>query len=287
SNADVTAYRAKRAGRARVEVFDDELRRQLSHSRRIARSVGRLLDLQHVPVLLTPIAELNTNQVVGFDCRVDWSEAGLEHDVELIERVVDETGMSRALDLSLLRTAMTHLAAWQRQPPGPIVPGLSVALTRAGAVSPVLPELVRECLGRSGVLPALCWIGIPESAVAEDLGAASRVVDALHELGVGVALRDFGSGVSSLEHLRRLPTPTMTIAGPLVEAAREGGDCADSALLAAIVQYARAIGRIVVVLGVTDLAHAAHLRDLGCSFGSGPAFGPEVRPDGVADSFPA
>jgi EAL domain-containing protein (putative c-di-GMP-specific phosphodiesterase class I) len=164
------------------------------------------------------------------------------------------------------------------------MPGLGVRLTAAGGQSPLLPELVRVMIARTRAEPSRCWIGIPEAAVAQDLEATSQIATALDELGVGVALRDFGSAVSSLEQLRRLPASTVTIAGPLVEAVtgenveeREAG----AALLAAIVQYAKALGRFVVAFGVQDLAHAGRLRELGFDFGSGPAFGPSIAPDQV------
>jgi diguanylate cyclase (GGDEF)-like protein len=285
SNADVAAYRAKRHGRGRVEVFDDDLRKNLAQGRRIGRAVGRLLDEPMLPLVCAPIVSLAEGALVGFDASIDWMSAGLPGDDGLIARVVEEAGMSRALDLALVRTALGQVALWQREPPGPIVPGLAVTLTRAGAVSPLLPELVRDMLARSRVPASLCWLGIPELAVAHDLEAASRVVVALDELGVGVALRDFGSAISSLDQLRRLPTRSMTVAGPLVAAAHCGADDASTALLAAIVQYARALGRIVVALGVEDHAHAERLRVLGCTFGSGPAFGPTVRPNEVGSYF--
>jgi EAL domain-containing protein (putative c-di-GMP-specific phosphodiesterase class I) len=136
------------------------------------------------------------------------------------------------------------------------------------------------------VVPSLCWIGVPESAVAHDLEAASHVAAALDGLGVGVALRDFGSAVSSLEQLRQLPAPTMTVAGPLV-AALHGTQLTDeevqATLLAAIVKYARALGRIVVATDLQDVDHALRLRDLGCEFGAGPVFGPALRPDQIEE----
>jgi diguanylate cyclase (GGDEF)-like protein len=281
SNADIAAYRAKRMGRGRVEMFDDELRRQLAKARRIARSVGRLLDQPRLPILCAPLVHLGDAGVVGFDCTVDWEGAGIREHADVIARVLEEAGMSRALDVALVRTMLAQVADWERRPPAAIVPGLSGTLTRSGALSPVLPELVRDMLVRAQVNPALCWLGVPESAVAHDLETASRVVVALDELGVGVALRDFGSAVSSLEQLRRLPAPTMTIAGPLVAAVgdADGVDDASTALLAAIVKYARALGRIVMAFDVQDAAHARRLRELGCDFGTGPAFGPPIHPE--------
>ncbi len=284
SNADIAAYRAKRMGRGRIEMFDDELRRQLAKARRVARSVGRLLDQPRLPITCAPLVHLGDGSVVGFDCTVDWESAGVRERPDTIARSVDDAGMSRALDVALVRTALAQIADWERRPPAAIVPGLSLTLTRAGALSPVLPELVRDLLVRSGVTPSLCWLGVPEAAVADDIETASRVAMALDELGVGVALRDFGSAVSSLEQLRRLPAPTMTIAGPLVAAVRDAGDDDDvsTALLAAIVKYARALGRIVVAFDVQDDAHAGRLRELGCDFGTGAAFGAPMRPDEVA-----
>jgi len=285
SNADIAAYRAKRMGRGRIEMFDDELRRQLAKARRIGRSVGRLLDQPRLPMVLSPLVHLGDGNIVGFDCTVDWETAGVHEDPETITRVVDDAGMSRALDVAVVRTALALIGEWERRPPARFVPGLSITLTRTGALSPVLPELIRDMLVRSEVSPALCWLGVPEAAVAHDLDAATRVVVALDELGVGVALRDFGSAVSSLEQLRRLPAPTMTIAGPLVAAVRDAGEGDDenTALLAAIVKYARALGRVVVAVGLHDEAHARRLRDLGCDFGTGPAFGPAMQPGEVVE----
>jgi EAL domain-containing protein (putative c-di-GMP-specific phosphodiesterase class I) len=272
------------------------LRRQLAEARRVARSVGRLLDQPRLPIVCAPLVHLADGRVVGFDCTVDWAAAGVRESPEAIAHAVDEAGMSRALDVAVVRTAFAQIADWQRRPPGVIVPGLSITLTRAGALSPLLPELVRDMLVRSDVAPELCWLGVPEAAVAHDLDVASKVVVALGDLGVGVALRDFGSAVSSLEQLRRLPAPTMTIAGPLVAAARDGAedhytsgpvvrsaDEASTALLAAIVRYARALGRVVVAFDVRDSGHARRLRDLGCDFATGPAFGPPIRPDEVEE----
>ncbi|HYL52249.1 MAG TPA: EAL domain-containing protein, partial [Acidimicrobiia bacterium] len=116
-----------------------------------------------------------------------------------------------------------------------------------------------------------------------DFDGASRVVVALDALGIGVALRDFGSAVSSLEQLRTLPAGTLTIAGPLVTALQGADDEVSAALLGAIVKYARSLGRVVVANGVENGVQAERLRELGCEFASGTAFGPSLPAAQVRD----
>jgi diguanylate cyclase (GGDEF)-like protein/PAS domain S-box-containing protein len=272
SNADVAAYRAKQRGRGRVELFDDELRRRLAQGRRVARGVARLLDAPRLPLVCTPIVQLGNGSVVGFDCAVDWAAADLD-DRAAMAHVIDEAGMSRALDVALVRTVLAQLADWERRPPAGFVPGLGIVLT--GVLAPTLTEIVHDMIARSNVPPELCWIGLPESAVGRDLALASEVVQSLAALGVGVALRDFGAEIGSLEQLRCIPSPVLALAGALTTELDLGR---------AVVAYARALGRVVTAAGVVDAEQAGHLREIGVEFGSGPAFGPPIRPDQV-ESF--
>ena len=76
-----------------IEMFDDELRRQLAEGRvGVARSVGRLLDQPRLPIMCAPLVHLGDQSVVGFDCVVDWDATGLREEPELIARAVDGTG---------------------------------------------------------------------------------------------------------------------------------------------------------------------------------------------------
>ncbi len=280
SNADVASYRAKRRGRGRADTFDDDLRKELSERRRVVRTVSRLLEDDRLPLLLSPIVRLADRRVVGFDCELDWVRAGL-HDAHAATRVFAETGMARAMDLALIQTTLELLARWEIERDADAVPGLSIALTPSTVLAPDFPNQVRELLGQYEARRDRCWLGVPEAALAQDLDGASRAVHAFCDLGVGVALRDFGAGVSSLEQLRRLPAKTVTFAGRLVDALA-GEDDVGTALVTSVLRFARALGRMTLATGVVAPSDAERLAQLGCDYGSGAAFGPARRPDDAA-----
>lgn len=263
SNAGVAAARAKRLGRGRFELFDEKLRRRLAYGRRVARAVGRLIDQPRLPMLCTPVAQLSDGAVVGFDCAVDFASSSLP-DGAAVDAVVGEAGMREALDVAIIRTVLAHLA----ETDGVF---MSVALSRGATLSPVFAELVHDMLVRSRAQPEACWIGIAETA------AAGEVADSLRSFGVRVALRDFGFAVSSLESLRHVPAHALTIAGSLVEMR----DDVTAALLHALVEYAHALGWVVVADGVADAAQAARLAAIGCNLGIGAAFGPVLAAEDV------
>ena len=283
SNADIASYRAKRLGRGRVEIFDDELRRRLARGpahraqrRPAARRAARCRSCARRSCIS------RTESVVGFDCAVDWDARRTS-----TSRRRDRARRRRGGDVARRSTSRSSARCSPSSRSGSgarrarSFPALQRrADPRRARSSPVLPEMVRDMLTRTRVDAV--------AVLARDPGSRGRArlrrrvaasSSALDELGVGVALRDFGSAVSSLEQLRRLPTPTMTRRPD-----RSSRRCtattrttATATLLAAIVQYARALGRIVVAFGVQDEAHTrAAARARAAASASVPAFGPRA-----------
>ena len=191
--------------------------------------------------------------------------------------------MARAMDLALVQTMLELLARWELERDTDSVPGLSVALTPSTVLAADVPNQVRDLLARHDARRDRLWLGVPEAALTQDADGASRAVHAFCDLGVGVALRDFGAGVSSLEQLRRLPAKTVTFAGRLVDALA-GEDDVGTALVTSVLRFARALGRMTLATGVIAPSDADRLAQLGCDYGAGPAFGPARRGDDAGAS---
>jgi EAL domain-containing protein (putative c-di-GMP-specific phosphodiesterase class I) len=94
------------------------------------------------------------------------------------------------------------------------------------------------------------------------------VLEELREMGIAIALDDFGTGYSSL---RDLPVAAVKIDRSFVD--KLGQSPGDTAIVAAIVSLARALGIDAIAEGVESEEQAAALRDLGCPLGQGYLFG--------------
>jgi diguanylate cyclase len=101
----------------------------------------------------------------------------------------------------------------------------------------------------------------------EEAGAARRLLGRLHDLGVGVAIDDFGEGFSSLSRLRELPVEQLKIDRSFMRdvPASEGA----SAVITAIIRLAEALGRTVVAEGVETEEQVLFLAEQGCPLAQG------------------
>jgi len=131
-------------------------------------------------------------------------------------------------------------------------------------------EFLVEQLVASGVrLESLC-IELRESSAAHNMRAAETLIHDLRELGVKVALDNFGSGLSSLAYLRRLPVHYIKIAGELVR--RVATDRLAESMVAGIAQAATMLGIEAIAEHVETEAIATKLRQLDVRYGQGYYF---------------
>jgi EAL domain-containing protein (putative c-di-GMP-specific phosphodiesterase class I) len=125
-----------------------------------------------------------------------------------------------------------------------------------------LPEVIERSLREHGVGPSSLQLEITESLVIRDVERATRVLKEISESGITIAMDDFGTGYSSLSVLKSLPIDILKIDQSFVRDL--GRDLGDNAIVAAIVNMARALALRVVAEGVETEEQLEILRDLGC-----------------------
>ena len=127
--------------------------------------------------------------------------------------------------------------------------------------------------------PGVLWLEVTEAAVIDDPDTSRRALERLREIGVGLAIDDFGLGRSSLESLRNLPIEMLKIHESFVSRLGNGRAdplSEDAAAVGAVVELGHALGLSVIAEGVETDHQLAHLRDLGCDGAQGFLFSQPV-----------
>jgi EAL domain-containing protein (putative c-di-GMP-specific phosphodiesterase class I) len=187
--------------------------------------------------------------------------------------VAEESGLIVDLGNLMILQACRQMAVWQRWD---IAVAVNVSLRQLRSGS--LVGTIREALAATGV-PARCLkVEITESAMMENIEGTAEQLRAIKALGVRLSIDDFGTGFSSLSHLKMLPVDEMKIDRSFVSDLTSNKH--SQKIVASIVRLAHELQLAVVAEGVEDENALLHLRGLGCDLAQGYFFD---RPRAAAD----
>ncbi|WP_206933954.1 putative bifunctional diguanylate cyclase/phosphodiesterase [Roseococcus thiosulfatophilus] len=257
--AALAVIEAKEMGGDTVSLFTPALRERDERRARLREAFTAALEADEMELHLQPQRNLEEGSLAGVEALLRWNSRRLGRWVPPAEilSAAAELGLLARLDRQVLRRAVTLLAGW----PGP-APCLAINISVATLQDQGFAGEVREALHAAGVAPERLEIEIPEDLAVRDLPAVHQTLTALREVGVALALDDFGSGHSGLPHVVRLPVQRLKLDRSIVAQLPE--DPKAMAVLRATVALARGMGIEVVGEGVETEAQAASLRAAGC-----------------------
>ncbi len=267
-NADVAMYTAKTKGKARFEIFEPRMHDAVMARLALEADLRRAIERHEFVVHYQPIVKLETGEVTGAEALVRWQHPtrGLLPPVQFIP-LAEETGLIVPLGGWVLREACRQLADWQRHRGGgkPFV--MNVNLSSRQLVRDAIVDEVAAAVDASGIRASWLVLEVTETVLMADPVVAARALGNIRDLGVRVALDDFGSGYSSLSHLRRFPIDIVKIDKSFVDGVAADG--VESAIARSIIDLGRAMRIETVAEGIEADEQAETLRTLGCEFGQG------------------
>ena len=257
--ADVAMYEAKRM-RTGHEVY---LPSRDRHSRERLALVGDLhgaLEAGELVLHYQPKADVRTGAVRGVEALVRWQhpERGLLGPGHFLP-LVEQSELTRALTSFVLDRALAEVGGMRR---GGVDLGVAVNLGPADLLDLGLPSEIQRILALHGFDPANLRLEVSEDAVVADLERTVEVLTCLREIGVPIALDDFGAGRSSLVHLRELRIDELKIDRSFVMRLSE--DERNAAITHSIVDLGHRLGLNVVAEGVQTEAAWTRLAEWGC-----------------------
>jgi len=261
--ADLALYKAKEGGKARYEVFDPEMSANAARRLETEQGLRRALERGEFVVHYQPKVVPKTGEVDSMEALLRWEhpESGLLAPDDFLA-VAEETGLIASIDDWVLGEACRQGGAWQRMRAGR--PGVKVSANVSAKqfARDDLVEMVTGTLRRSGLRAENLCLEVKEGVLMANPEASVAKLEALRDLGVSVALDDFGVAYSSLAQLRRFPLDSLQLNRSLV--AGLGKEPEDDAIVAAVIDLSHALGWKVVGQCVEGPEQAARLTELGC-----------------------
>ncbi|RJG06096.1 GGDEF domain-containing response regulator [Noviherbaspirillum cavernae] len=261
-SADLAMYHAKQERRGSVQFFHEELNARMVERSQLEQELQHALENDEFELYYQPKVDAATGRVAGVEALLRWHHPrlGLLSGGQFIPAALD-TGKVVPIGEWVISAACAQAKLWQESGAG--LPSIPIAVNIAiPQIYANLPEVIDRALREYGVPPSSLQLEITESLLIEDIERATSVLREISESGITIAIDDFGTGYSSLSVLKTLPIDVLKIDQSFVRDL--GKDLGDNAIVAAIVNMARALALRVVAEGVETQEQLNILRQLGC-----------------------
>jgi diguanylate cyclase (GGDEF)-like protein len=279
-NADIAMYQAKEEGKNNFQFYSEKLNANSLERLTLESGLRHALERNEFQLHYQAKRDISSGGITGVEALLRWQhpELGTVAPMRFIP-VAEETGLIVPIGKWVLRTACLQNVAWQNQG----LPHLSMAVNLSARQfydENLLPDLA-AILEASAMDARLLELEITESLLLRDVEKTLRVLSGFRDMGIRIAIDDFGVGYSSLSTLKQFPLDTVKIDRSFI---RDGASVAgDKDLTDAIVAMGRTLSLTVVAQGVETKEQAEYVRDHACDEFQGFYLNMPVPADQIAE----
>ncbi|MEO0972802.1 MAG: EAL domain-containing protein, partial [Pseudomonadota bacterium] len=270
--AEVSLGAALRSGGSRTLVYDLALEEHIQARCVREAALRSALAEERFVVFYQPRVDLGEGRVTGAEAllRMRAPDGTLTPPGEFIP-LAEELGLIIDLGRFVISESIRQLRTWQKMGAVDRHFVMSINVSPRQFQDPRLFQHIETTLKHEHVSPACVELEITENTLMADLNLASRLLSARREIGIRVAIDDYGTGYSSLNYLRELPADTLKIDRCFV--AELAANQTDEVIVRFTVQLAKALGLRVCAEGVETTEQLRLLRALGCDEVQGFLYG--------------
>lgn len=283
-DADTAMYQAKSLGKARYQVFDNEMhlhaRRQLQLEVDLQRATE---NADEFLVYYQPVVAAESQQITGVEALVRWPQKdGSVRTPDRFIKAAEETELIVPIDLWVIQTSAEQLMQWKIQFPNLIDFTISVNLSAKHflpAYQPKLLEVIDRILSQSPGLEHALKLEITESFIIHDPEGTIKFLHQLKQRGILLSIDDFGTGYSSLTYLHQFPVDTIKIDRWFVQQISDANK--NVGIIQTIATLAHQLGLTLTAEGVETEQQLCYMRAIGCHEIQGYLFSPPVPADAM------
>ncbi|AZC32025.1 Sensory box/GGDEF family protein [Pseudomonas chlororaphis subsp. piscium] len=248
AQSDMALYRSKDKGRNQFHFHSEEINQEVTERVTLANDLKLALERDELHLHYLPEVDLGTGKILGMAAQVRWlhpQRGWLE--AEDFMPAAEKTGIVIALGHWLLDQACRQMRAWRDQNVAPplIAIHLSLVQLKTG------PELIYDVLRTTARWDLCPWdlrFDVTEGTLAQTKWTHNDILPRLCELGVKIAIDDFGTEYSSFDYLKTYRVNHLKLAQRFLDSASSDPD--NAMTLRAILNFAREVGIGVTAEGV-------------------------------------
>jgi len=261
SRADTALYTAKRERNGAFHLFAHGGNQEVSDRRALAQDMRGALKRGEFFLQFQPIQDLSSGRIRSNEALARWRhpERGLVPPVQFIT-IAERLGLIHELGEWIMFEACREAARW----PGDV--GVAINVSPEQICDHSIVAIVDAALRSAGLSPQRLHLEVTESAILASASGTASAIERLHERGVSIVLDDFGTGFSSFDHIRRLPTRGLKIDRSFIAGLPERRN---QAIVQAVAHLARSLDLHVTAEGIETQAQFGFVAAAGCTHAQG------------------
>ena len=267
-HADTAMYYVKERGKNNFQLFTSDMHQEFYRKMMIEKQLRTALDNEEFELYYQPIMDLKTNEIVGMESLIRWTNETLgQVPPDEFISIAEETGMIIPIGHWVLNTALEQNVRWQKEHNKPLRVCINVSVRQL--LDPYFLEKVKNAIENTTLDATYIVLEITES-IAMYADAMIEKLDALKELGISLSMDDFGTGYSSLSYLNKYPLNSLKIDKSFVIGMNR--DDESKAIVKTIIAIAKELDLEVIAEGVEGQDEYQFLDEIGCDYAQGYLF---------------
>ncbi|MCB2296075.1 EAL domain-containing protein [Clostridium algoriphilum] len=260
-NADIAMYRAKEKGKNKFQLCTAIIKDSLIEEMRLTNSLYRALERNELELYYQPQVNLISGEIIGLEALIRWNNAelGLVNPGKFIY-IAEKTGLILPIGEWVTRSACSQNKKWQDE--GIINVPVAVNLSVNQFQSTKVIDNIIKILKETGLKPTDLELEITENIIMKETEYIIKSLQQLKQLGVKIAIDDFGTEYSSLNYIKQLPVDKIKIAMSFIQGININEK--DEAIINVIIVLAKNLGLKVIAEGVETKEQLDYLREQMC-----------------------
>lgn len=245
--ADLAMCAAKEAGKSIYIMYDRRMNDTLMERMTIEKCLHGALDKNEFELYYQPQLDLKLNRVTGLEALLRWKspELGFVSPLKFI-KIAEDTHFIIPLGTWVLKNACAFLKQLHKEGYRDLTMSVNISILQL--LQNDFNSIIIDTLRQFELEPGDLELEITETILMESFAAIGAKLESLREIGVKIALDDFGKGYSSLSYLKQLPISTLKIDKLFIDSISSGEEGKN--LTGHIVAMGKSMGLCVVAEGV-------------------------------------